>query len=83
MLLINRVGRYEFPVIKANRQKKHKPNSRVGGGGRRTQALDKPLSCETGWSIRGHLVHPPSFTEEQSDAQATEWLLMVSRLSSD
>lgn len=32
MLLINRVGRYEFPVIKANRQKKHKPNSRVGGG---------------------------------------------------
>lgn len=51
MLLINPVGHYEFPVIKANRQKKHKPNSRGGG---RTQAQYKPLSWKIGWSIRGH-----------------------------
>ena len=45
--------------------------------------LCKVLDFRRGRNFRGHRVHSPPFTEEESDAQADEWLLKVTQLSSD
>ena len=45
--------------------------------------LCKVLDFRRRRNFRGHLVHSPPFTEEESDAQANEWLLKVTQLSSD
>ena len=45
--------------------------------------LCKVLDFRRGRNFRGHLVHPPPFTEKEFNAQADEWFLKVTQLSSD
>ena len=45
--------------------------------------LCKVLDFRRGRNFRGHRVHSPTYTEEESDAKADEWLLKVTQLSSD